>query len=337
MPQFAAPSTAQSRDQAAILFALAAKVVRMSPRLDAVLVIRETVKQIYLPRPWDALPGAEFGDVDRPRAKSPIFAVHDELGQVRGPVSELYNAIENAMGAHDAPLSIIISTQAPTDADLLSILIDDALTGRDPYGGHVLYTADADADPFSVKALRQANPAYGDFLNPKEVRNRPATPRRCRPGVAVSQLYAEPAGRQIDRRSLPSRFGSRTAQRPADDWGQAEVYSGLDLVGHRRPDRPRCQSPRCSRDFGMASRRSGFPAPNLREKSRADRVPYDLWHETGFSATRRRAWRSNMSLSPSHLFAFDQTHNWKRCAFDRWAMKFLRPWLVKAGFTEATN
>ena len=59
--------------------------------------------------------------------QSPIFAIHDELGQVRGPVSKLYNAIENAMGAHEAPMSIIISTQAPTDADLLSILIDDAL------------------------------------------------------------------------------------------------------------------------------------------------------------------------------------------------------------------
>jgi phage terminase large subunit-like protein len=39
-------SAAQSRDQAAILFALAAKVVRMSPDLSAVVTIRDTAKQL---------------------------------------------------------------------------------------------------------------------------------------------------------------------------------------------------------------------------------------------------------------------------------------------------
>jgi hypothetical protein len=83
--------------------------------------------------------------------QSPIFAVHDELGQVRGPVSELYNAIENAMGAHEAPMSIIISTQAPTDGDLLSILIDDALSGAILRVVLSLYTADEKLDPFSKR------------------------------------------------------------------------------------------------------------------------------------------------------------------------------------------
>ena len=58
---------------------------------------------------------------------SPVLVIHDELGQVRGPRSELYDALETAMGAQDEPLSIIISTQAVEDADLLSVLIDDAV------------------------------------------------------------------------------------------------------------------------------------------------------------------------------------------------------------------
>ena len=37
-----------------------------------------------------------------------------------------------AQGAHEAPLLMVISTQAATDADLLSIWIDDALKGEDP-------------------------------------------------------------------------------------------------------------------------------------------------------------------------------------------------------------
>src|SRR5690625_564327 len=96
---------------------------------------------------------------------SPRFAIHDELGQVRGARSELYEAIETAMGAQEAPLSIVISTQAPTDDDLLSVLIDDAMSGSDPRVVVSLYTAPEDLDPFSEQAGRKANPAAGDFLS----------------------------------------------------------------------------------------------------------------------------------------------------------------------------
>jgi hypothetical protein len=92
----------------------------------------------------------------------------------------LYDALETAVGAHESPLSIVISTQAPTDGDLLSILIDDALAGNDPRVVLSLYTADVDLDPFSEKAIKQANPAFGDFLNPVEVRAMAEMPGECR-------------------------------------------------------------------------------------------------------------------------------------------------------------
>src|SRR4029078_2502731 len=77
---------------------------------------------------------------------SPVFVVHDELGQVKGPRSQLYEALETASGAQANPLSIIISTQAPTDADLLSVLIDDALAGADPRTKVWLYSAPMESD-----------------------------------------------------------------------------------------------------------------------------------------------------------------------------------------------
>ena len=73
---------------------------------------------------------------------SPSLIIHDELGRVRGPRSPLYEALETAVGAQEAPLSVIISTQAATDGDLLSILIDDALRGaRSDDGGEALRRA----------------------------------------------------------------------------------------------------------------------------------------------------------------------------------------------------
>ena len=51
---------------------------------------------------------------------SPALTVFDELGQVRGPRSALYEALETATAAQADPLTIVISTQAPNDQDLLS-------------------------------------------------------------------------------------------------------------------------------------------------------------------------------------------------------------------------
>jgi phage terminase large subunit-like protein len=109
--------------------------------------------------------------------------VHDELGQVRGPRSELYEALETATGAQENPLSLIISTQAPTDADLAqSVLIDDAKAGHDPRVVCSLYTAPQEDDPFAEETIRKANPAFGDFLNPPKFWRWRKTPAGCRAG-----------------------------------------------------------------------------------------------------------------------------------------------------------
>jgi phage terminase large subunit-like protein len=124
-------SAAQSRDQAAIIFSLASKMVRINPLLASAVRIHESARMLSCDelgtryRALSAETNTAFG-------LSPAFIIHDELGRVRGPRSPLYEALETAVGAQEAPLSLIISTQAATDGDLLSILIDDALKGHDP-------------------------------------------------------------------------------------------------------------------------------------------------------------------------------------------------------------
>src|SRR5574340_974571 len=156
-------SAAQSRERASILFSLAAKMVRLSQSLSSVVTIRDTAKQLLCPE-LGTVYRALSAEASTSYGLSPVFTVHDELGQVKGPRSELYEALETASAAQDAPLSIIISTQAPTDKDLLSILIDDALTGADPMVKVELCTAPMDMDPFSVEAIRAANPHFDDFM-----------------------------------------------------------------------------------------------------------------------------------------------------------------------------
>jgi hypothetical protein len=90
----------------------------------------------------------------------------------------LFEALENATGALEDPLSIIISTQAANDTDLLSALLDDALAGHDPHTIVRVYSAPPDADPFSEEAIHLANPAYDVFMNKAEVLGMAAAARR---------------------------------------------------------------------------------------------------------------------------------------------------------------
>src|SRR5690606_4166947 len=114
-------SAAQSRDQAAILFSLAAKTVRMSPDLNAVVTIRDTAKQLYCEE-LGTLYRALSAEASTAYGLSPVFIVHDELGPVKGPPSERYEALETATGARAHPLPIGRSCQGPTDASLPRVL-----------------------------------------------------------------------------------------------------------------------------------------------------------------------------------------------------------------------
>jgi hypothetical protein len=67
--------------------------------------------------------------------------------------------METATAAQEEPLTIIISTQASTEADLLSVLIDDAKTDSDPKTVLRMQSAPDDIDPFTAEAIR-GNPAF---------------------------------------------------------------------------------------------------------------------------------------------------------------------------------
>lgn len=326
-------SAAQSRDQAAVLFALAAKMVRMSPDLNAVCGIRDTAKQIYcaelgtLYRALSAEASTAFG-------LSPSFVAHDELGQVKGPRSSLYEALETATAAQESPLSVIISTQAPTDGDLLSVLIDDALSGADPKTVVRIDTAPEDLDAFSEEAIRAANPAFDIFMNRDEVLAMAAAAKRMPSREAEYRNLV--LNQRVDQ-SAP--FVSRgvwqaCGDTPVADFAGLPVFGGLDLsevsdltafvpiapvgdapVWHTRPT------------FWL-------PRDGLAEKARSDRVPYDVWERQGWlEATPGPT--VDYRFVAAFLWDFCAVNDVRKVGFDRWNWRHLKPWLADAGFAEA--
>jgi len=322
-------SAAQSRDQAAIVFNLAAKMVRLNPELSRIVRIRESSKELIcseLGTKYRAL----SADATTAHGLNPSFIVHDELGQVRGPRSPLYEALETATGAQEDPLTVIISTQAPTDADLLSILIDDAKAGHDPHTVLSLHTAPPELDPFVEATIRLANPAYDGFLNRREVLAMAEAARR------MPARQAEYENLILNRRIEASNpFISPTVWKACDgpvaSLEGIPVYGGLDLsavsdltalvlIGWRG---------------GKWHVQPTFwlPIEGLSERAAADRVPYDLWHAQGhLQATPGKT--MSYEFVAHHLRQLFQRYNIQKMVFDRWNFRHLRPWLLQAGFTE---
>lgn len=323
-------SAAQSRDQAAILFALAAKMVRMSPTLSQYVGVRDTAKQLYC-QELGTLYRALSADASTAYGLSPVFVVHDELGQVRGPRSDLYEALETASGAQEAPLSIVISTQAPTDADLLSLLIDDAKRELDPRTKLVLYEADLTMDPFSVEAIRQSSPHFDVFMNQTEVLDQAASAQRMpsresayrnlvlnqrinttNPFVSRS-VWAECGGEAID----------------ADVFTRASVYMGLDLSA--RNDLTAVVAVARDED-GVLHTLPFFFAPEkgVHERSTRDRAPYDMWAQQGHLMLTPGA-SVDYEYVARWLAEFCDSHDVASIRFDRWRIDVLQAEFTRLG------
>lgn len=322
-------SVAQSRDQAAIIFGLAAKIVRLSPDLYHHVVIRDTAKELLcqtLGTRYKAL----SADASTAYGLSPVFTVHDELGQVRGPRSEMYEALETATGAQQDPLSLIISTQAPTDADLLSVLIDDALAGHDPRVTLSLYTADRGLDPFSKQAIKQANPAFGDFQNAIEVTAMAADAQRMPSRESEYRNLVLNQRVEVNDPFVSKSLWQSCGAPPLGIEG-IPVFGGLDL-----------SEVQDLTALVLIGRRNGIwqvhptfwlPQDTLFERAKADRVPYDVWHRAGHLLAAPGKSIDYEYVATFLRQQFDR-YDIRKLAFDRWGFKHLKPWLLKAGFSE---
>lgn len=324
-------STAMSKEQAATVYKLAAKIVRQSPSLAACVVPRDTVKELACPE-VGTLFAALSAEKSTAHGKSPVFAVHDELGQVKGPTSDLYDAIETGMGAHDDPLSIIISTQAPTDNDLLSRLIDEAVTATDPRTVVKVHAAPQDSDPFAEETLRACNPAWGDFLNRDEVlRNRDKARSLPSQEAAYRNLHLN---QRVDQ-SAP--FISRSVWQACGgavvpSFSGLPVFAGLDLSSVSDLTAFVAQAP--VGDVWHVRPTFWLPEDGLREKSRADRVPYDVWARDGFLETTPGP-AIDYAFVAAFLWSFCVENDVRKISFDRWGFDRLRPRLIDAGFEDA--
>lgn len=320
-------SGAQSREQAGIVFNLASKMVTLSPELSSIVKITPSGKRLNgLPRNTEYRALAAEGSTAH--GLSPVLAILDEVGQVKGPQDDFIDAITTSQGAHAAPLLLAISTQAPTDADLFSVWLDDAEKSGDPRIVSHVYTADPDAKLTSRKAWKQANPALGTFRSLDDLKEQAIQADR----MPASENTFRNLGLN-QRVTTVSAFVSQkiwtangAAVAPLDP--NVPVWAGLDLSA--RTDLTALVIAQELDGVWNVHSRFWAPEKGLADRAKRDRVPYDVWVREGYLHTTPSA-TVDYEFVAEELAEIFGPLNVAAVAYDRWRMDILRKELEDIG------
>ncbi len=318
-------SGAMSRDQAALVFKLASDMVRLSPELSELVRIIPSGKRL-IGLPLNTEFRALAADGKTAHGLSPVLAILDEVGQVRGPQSDFVDAITTSQGAHAEPLLIAISTQAASDADLLSIWIDDAQTSNDPRIVCRVYAAPEGCELMDESAWQAANPALGVFRSLDDLRDQ------------LTQAQRMPSMENSARNLLLNQRVSTESPFVAPDVWKAcgaavapfdgPVWAGLDLSA--RTDLTALVIVGKVAGAWQVQPHFWTPEQGLSDRARRDRAPYDVWARQGFLHTTPGA-TVDYEIVAQDLAAILADLDVQAIAYDRWRIDLLRKELDKLG------
>jgi len=322
-------SGAMSQDQAATVFKYAAKMVRFSPKLSSLVRLQPSLKQLI-----GLSMGVEYKAISRKKAtahgRAPVLAILDELGQVRGEVDEFVEAITNALGAYDDGMLFVISTQAASDRDMLSIWIDDYKENGDPHTVCHVYSAEnPDCDVLDEAAWRQANPALGVFRSLKDVQELAGKAKRMPSQEAGFRNLI--LNQRVETSNPLITRGVWIANSNEPDpraFREAPVYAGLDLSS--RADLTAWVMVAWFEGRWHVRPVFWTPEQGIHDRSRSDRQPYAMWHKQGLLRTVPGASIDYDVIAEQLRDLASEVKDLRAVAYDRWRMDVMQKALERA-------
>jgi phage terminase large subunit-like protein len=276
-------SAAADRDQASLVFNVAAEMVRNDPELDGMCDILDSTKRI-VHRKTGSVYRAISSEAYTKHGFNASMVIADELHA--WPNRELWDVLTTSMGARTQPLTFAISTAGYDRHSILYELYSHAQNvlenpAIDPTFLPIIFEAPKDADWTDEKVWKKANPALGDFRSLDEMR------------VMADRAKAIPAQENTFRRLYLNQW-TEQAERwmPMTAWDACKVDIDWDAMRRRK----------CYVGMDLSSTRDltalvavfpdddGFdvlpmffvPADNIREREQRDRVPYAQWKRDEF-------------------------------------------------------
>jgi phage terminase large subunit-like protein len=190
----------------------------------------------------------------------------------------------------------------------------------------VLHTAPLDMDPFSVEAIRLANPAFDFIMNQREVLKMAAAAKRM-PSREASYRNLVLNQRVEVNAPFVSKAIWMACGTPVAPYSGEDVYLGFDLSEVN--DLTAMVMIWYAAGRWQVRPYFWLPADGIAERAKADRVPYDTCAEQGL-----------LELCPGKAVSYEwvasrvagllKQHKLKAAGFDRYNWRHFEPWLKAA-------
>jgi len=278
-------SAAAERDQAALVFNVAAQMIRNDPELYAMCEISDSLKRI-VHKKTGSIYRAISAEAHSKHGFNASRVIYDELHAA--PSRDLWDVLTSSTGARDQPLVIAISTAGYDRKSILYELYIHAKKVKetpelDPSFLPILYEAGEKDDWTDEAVWHKANPALGDFRSLEEMR------------VAFHRARAIPAQENTFRRLYLNQWTEQiTRWISVDSWDQCKAefigweafrgrrcYVGMDLSSTKDLTAIVAVFPDMDGGFDVLPH-FFCPYDRLRERGLKDRVPYEEWQRRGY-------------------------------------------------------
>jgi phage terminase large subunit-like protein len=276
-------SAGADRDQAGLVYGVAAQMVRNDPELAEACYIVESQKRI-VHRATGSFYRAISAEAYSKHGFNASMVIYDELHAA--PDRRLYDVLSTSMGGRQQPLFLVISTAGYDRHSILWELYSHAKKVQerpaiDPSFLPILYEAPEGADWTKPRVWQKANPALGDFRSLEELQTLAARAKEI------------PAQENTFRRLYLNQWTEQAArwiQMPAWDACLApgggpqallgrRCYVGMDLSTTTDLTALVAVFPD-EQGFDVLAR-FFVPKERIAERSRRDHVPYDEWARQG--------------------------------------------------------
>jgi phage terminase large subunit-like protein len=328
-------SAANSRDQASLVFRMMYQIIQQSPDIADVVHVTPSSKEIR-GLPLNTTYYAMSAEAKTGHGRSLKYIVLDESGQIRGPSSEYTEMLRTSQGSYSDALFATISTQAPSDADYLSIMIDDATRSQDPHTVCHLYTSPKELDILDEKGWLMANPGLGVFRSKSDLKTQIDQAKRLPAMQAGSENLL--LNRRVAQEHLflsPQVWKQNRAAPDLEVFRNNPVSVGIDL------------SARNDLTAAVASARDPetgevhvlpfvfCPTHGIEDRARRDRAPYAAWVQSDQMYTCGGASMDYIQISEKLRDLFhDLGIEPNTIEFDRWRIEDFKRACQETGFAQ---
>jgi phage terminase large subunit-like protein len=330
-------SAASDKEQAALVFNVAAQMIRSEPELIAQCEILDSQKRI-VHRKSGSFYRAISAEAYSKHGFNASVVIYDELHAA--PNRELWDVLSTSQGARSQPLMMAITTAGYDRHSILWELYAHAKKvaadpSIDPTFLPILFEAPEGADWTSEKVWKRCNPALGDFRSIEEMRTMAARARQIPAQEnTFRRLYlnqwTEQAERWLDMAAWRACAGDqdwlelRQAMKGRPCYGGLDLSSRTDLTALVLAFEDDDDSVTLVPWFWV-------PKEGVAKRSTVDRRPYEQWIRDGLiTATEGNV--VDQSFIRRDLNAIAKDYRLQELAVDPWNAAKISTELIDDGF-----